>query len=282
MNHQQLVKYIAQTFQAEVQVHLKNRLHSFYVVGGYAFGKISKQRPDVNFLLIFDKFTTPEDYLEIGEICKTVEEKYKKDATVKIEFRPFRYIKPRYRNDFEVSINPIIISTGEIKQMNGVIFNKWFTNGLKKSNKLVFGNDFLKSLKIQNITKDDLMKGIVFDVTFFTLPLSRAPAQYDDTEYNLLLNESLINAKNVIYFGIVVAMTADELKNKVYVSHIENKEKIPSFYEDRYGKEAGDMVKLVFEVRENYLNYKDDVKTAKEIFSVALNIGSIVRNKFLH
>lgn len=279
METKDLVSNIAASFEKKIKSRLSSRLKSFYIVGSFAFGKISKQRPDINFLLIFDGFTSPNDYLTIGEICKELENEFAKIATLKIEFRPFRFIKPKYSNDFEVSINPIIISTGEIQAMSGVIFNKWFTQGLISYNKLLLGDDFLKSLKVENITRKDLVKGAMFDLMFFSIPLSRAPAQYNKKETNLLLNESLANAKNIAYLGIEAAMTDEELKNKEYLSYIKNKESIASFYEKRYGKDVGKMVRRIFQVRSEYQSLKNNPKVAKEMFSIALKLANVVREK---
>jgi|SRR3989338_5868700 len=219
--------------------------------------------------------------LAIGEICRTIEEEFSKDTTVKIEFRPFRYIKPRYQNELEVSINPIIISTGEIQGMGGVIFNKWFTEGLKNANKLLSGEDFLKALEISSITTQDLQKGAIFDLSFFSIPLSRAPAQYNKKESNLLLNESLTNAKNIAFFGIEAAMKQEELDKKAYLQYMKNKETITSFYKERYGDDVSRMVKRIFEVRTNYLKYKNDPEVAEELFGIALSLTNIIRSKIL-
>jgi len=282
MKTENLVSSIAASFEKNIKARLSKRLKSFYIVGSFAFGKVSKQRPDINFLLIFDKFTTPEDYLAIGEICKDLENEYSNEVTIKIEFRPFRYIKPRYKNDLEVSINPIIVSTGEIRGMDGVIFNKWFTEGLKNANKLLLGEDLLEAMKVGDITKKDLIKGAMFDLMFFTIPVSRAPAQYTKAETNLLLNESLVNAKNIAYLGIEAAMTDKELKRKDYLKYMKNKESIVSFYKERYGKDAERMVKRVFQVRSQYQFFKNDAKVAKELFSIALNLANIVRKRILN
>ena len=275
------VDNIISSFQQIVLDKLSKRLKSLYIVGSYTFGKISNDRPDINFLLIFDKFTSPQDYLTIGEICRTIEEEFSKDTTVKIEFRPFRYIKPRYQNELEVSINPIIISTGEIQGMGGVIFNKWFTEGLKNANKLLSGEDFLKALEISSITTQDLQKGAIFDLSFFSIPLSRAPAQYNKKESNLLLNESLTNAKNIAFFGIEAAMKQEELDKKAYLQYMKNKETITSFYKERYGDDVSRMVKRIFEVRTNYLKYKNDPEVAEELFGIALSLTNIIRSKIL-
>ena len=276
---EKLVERVASYFKKQVKNELSSRLASFYVVGSYAFGKISKQRPDINFLLIFDKFTTPDDYLIVGEICRALEKEFKNEVTIKIEFRPFRYIRPRYNNKVEVSVNPIIISVGEIKAMRGIIFNKWFTNGLKSTSRLIFGKDFLKTLKDQKISKEDIKKGAGFDLTFFSLPLSRAPAQYWKDELNLLLNESLTNAKNIAFFGIEAAMSEEELNRKAYIEYLKNKDKIVGFYQKRYGGKEAQMVKRVLEVRDQYLKYKNNPLVAKEMFSIALQLSNIVRQK---
>jgi len=279
MTTKNLVSEVAISFENKVKSRLTNRLKSLYVVGSYAFGKISKQRPDINFLLIFNGFTSPDDYLAIGKICRTLENEFAKEATIKIEFRPFRYIKPRYTNDLEISINPILISTGEIKATGGVIFNKWFTEGLKNTNKLLLGDDFLKSLRVGDITKEDLIKGAIFDLMFFSIPISRAPAQYNEKETNLLLNEALVNAKNIAYLGVECAMTNKELKEKIYLDYMKNKETIASFYKERYGKDIEMIVKRIFQVRSKYQTIKNDPKIAKEMFSIALKLANVVREK---
>lgn len=279
MNRKILISKIARSFEKEIKKGLSKRLRSFYVVGSFAFGKVSEQRPDINFLLIFNKFTSPQDYLLVGKICREIEREFSKDTTIKIEFRPFRYIKPRYKNEFEVSINPILISTGEVQAAGGVIFNKWFTEGLKSANKLLLGKDHLKEMVVSKITKEDLIKGGMFDLMFFTIPLSRAPAQYEDKESNLLLNESLINAKNIAFFGIEAAMNEEELAGKKYIDFMKNKERISAFYKERYGEEAMRMVKRIFQIRAGYLKFKGDPKVAEETFAIALNLGNLVRKK---
>lgn len=279
INHRKLVNKIARVFESKVKASLFKRLHSFYIVGSFAFGRISEQRPDINFLLIFNKFTSPQDYLLIGKVCREIEKEFSKDATIKIEFRPFRYIKPRYKNEFEVSINPILISMGEIQAMGGIIFNKWFTEGLKSANKFLSGEDYLKDMVVSKITREDLIKGGMFDLMFFTIPLSRAPAQYENKESNLLLNESLINAKNIAFFGIEAAMSEEELADKKYIDFIKNKWKISVLYKERYSEKAMRMVKRIFQIRNEYLKFKSDPKVAEEVFEIALNLGSLVRKK---
>ncbi|KKU91952.1 MAG: hypothetical protein UY21_C0008G0011 [Microgenomates group bacterium GW2011_GWA1_48_10] len=281
MKTQDLVARVARSFEQKVKEKLSPRLKSFYLVGSYILGKISDQRPDINFLLVFDEFTGPQDYLSVGEVCQALEKEFAKQATIKIEFRPFRYIKPRFKNSLEVSVNPIIISTGEIQAMGGVIMNKWMTEGLKSSYKLLLGEDVLSKMTVPPITSGDLRQSGMMSLSFFSIPLSRAPAQYSDSEANLLLNESLTNAKNIIQLGVEATMEAEELANKEFVKYIENKNLLPKFYGERYGEEAQKMVTRVLEVRDKFLELKDNPEVAKEIFCAALNLAALVRKKIL-
>jgi len=281
MNEEQkkiLVEDVAKNFEKACKKVLGERLHSFYMVGSYAFGKISLDRPDINYLLILKESAIPKDYLKLGDICREIVETFKKQCSVRIEFRPFRYIYPKIRKDYDVFLNPIVLSLQEIKGM-GCIFNKWFTEGLKSANKLLFGSDLLPTLEVGEITREDIFQGAIFDLSFFIIPLTRAPAQYDEDEFDLLFNEAMTNGKNICYLGIELAMNDEELKNKEYVNYIQSKETIVDFYKERYGEEAAILVFKIFDARENYLQYKKDPQKAKEMFEVAVTLGDLVKFK---
>lgn len=280
MDKKFLINEVSKSFEELCKKRLKDRLNSLYIVGSYAFGKISMDRPDINFLLILKNKSTSKDYLIIGRICQEVVKNFQNKCSVRIEFRPFRYIYPKIKRDYDVFLNPIIQSVDEIKN-KGFIFNKWFTEGLKSANKLLYGEDFLKTIEVGKITKQNVFQGAFLDLAFFTIPLSRAPAQYDKNESDLLFNESLTNGKNICYLGIEVAMTNEELANKKYIEYIKNKETIADFYKERYGIEASELVKKIFDAREHYLTYKKDPKKAREIFDAALKIGEIIYMKLI-
>ena len=273
-----LVDEVAKEFENACKEGLSNRLESFYIVGSYAFDKISLDRPDINFLIVLKGYPVPDDHLKIGKICRDLANTFKKKCVVRIEFRPFRYIYPKSKSDYEVFLNPIVVSTKEVQAM-GCIFTKWFTEGLKDANKLLYGTDFLKTLKIGAITREDIFKGAMFDLPFFTIPLTRAPAQYDESESSLLFNEALTNAKNLAYLGLEIAMNETELKSKKYVEYIKSKGDMVNFYDERYGGRAAELVGKIFDARTNYLKYKDEPLKAKEMFAIALEIGDIIRAK---
>ncbi|MFC1780190.1 hypothetical protein ACFLY9_00635 [Patescibacteria group bacterium] len=259
---------------------LGDKLMSLYVIGSMTERKISIQRPDINLLIILKGNVSSDNFLAIGDVCREIEYEFRNVAMIKIEFRPFRYILPRFKNDLEISVNPIIIGTEDIKRSGGIIANKWFTKGLKKSNILIHGKEMLKGLKVDKITRDDIKEGIIFDLSFFTVPLTRAPSQYRKTESNLLLNESFVSAKMISYLGLIVAMSEEELGEEYYIKLIQNKSRIPKFYKERYGKDTSRMVRRIYKIREKYLDFKNSEEIAREIFSIALSLGNIIRKKF--
>lgn len=277
-NKKKLVDTVAKTFEEICKKELSERLNSLYVVGSYAFDKISLDKPDINFLIILKEGATPEDHIKIGKICRKMTEIFKDRCSVRIEFRPFRYIYPKIRKDYDIFLNPIVLGVQEIEGM-GCIFNKWFTEGLKNANRLLYGEDFLKTLAVGEITKQDIFQGANFDLSFFTIPLTKAPSQYDEDEFDLLFNEAMTNGKNMCYLGIEIAMSEEELRNKEYTKYIQSKETITDFYRERYGERASELVDKIFDARENYLRYKKDRQKAEEIFGVALSIGNLIRYK---
>ncbi len=278
MDQKILIDNVANIFAKFCQEKLGKRLESFYLTGSYVFNKISLDRPDINFLLIFKDRTTPDDYLNFGEICHRIIKHFKEECGIRIEFRPFRYLYPKVRKDYNIFLNPILTSVDEIKD-RGCIFTKTFTEGLKSANKLLYGNDVLDTIKVGDVTRQDLLQGAMFDLPFFTIPLTRAPAQYDKSDTDLLLNEALVNGKMLTYLGMELALTEEELKNKTFVKYIQNKEMIVSFYKERYGEYIGSLVSKIFEVRKHYLKYNKDPEKAKEIFKATLQIGGVIQRK---
>jgi len=278
MDHKELVDAVANAFAELCKEGLGEHIESLYVTGSYAFGKISLDRPDINFLIILKGRTTPKDYLTQGEICRQVINRFKEACSIRIEFRPFRYLYPKVRREYDVFLNPILTSVDEIRDM-GCIFTKLFTEGLKNSNRLLDGSDFLRTLEIGEITMEDVIKGAMFDVPFFILPLTRAPAQYDESEIDLLFNEALVSGKMLSYLGIELALSEEELKRKAFITYIENKGTIVQFYNERYGIDIGGLVSKIYEARENYLEYKNRPEKAKELFEAALRLGGVIQGK---
>jgi len=278
MDRTALVDDAVSTFVEFYKAKLGERLESLYVTGSYAIDKISLDRPDINFLLIFKGRTTPDDYLTHGEICRQIIDRFSSECSIRVEFRPFRYLYPKVRGKYDIFVNPILSSIDDIRNM-GCIFTKTFTQGLKSSNKLLYGNDLLSTVEVGELTMQDLVKGAMFDLPFFMIPLTCAPAQYDESDSDLLFNEALVNGKMLSYLGMEIALTEEELRNKAFVGYIQNKETLVGLYKERYGAHIGNLVGKIYEARENYLKYKDNPERAKELFEAALQLGEAIQYK---
>lgn len=134
----QVIKEVNNEVISLAQSHLIDRLLSLYLVGSFATKSISYARPDINYRLVFKGNVAADDFLIVGRVFQLVEDAFMDRATIRIEFRPFRYIKPRDIHDFEVSLNPIITSEQQINAEQ-VIFNKWRTQGFIHNHQLIFG-----------------------------------------------------------------------------------------------------------------------------------------------
>jgi hypothetical protein len=275
-----LVDEVFMSFTDFCRKELGARIESLYSVGSYAFGKISIERPDLNFLIVLKQDAVPQDYLALGHVCQRMSNVFQGKCGIRVEFRPFRYIYPKTRADYDIFLNPIVTSVGEVRA-RGVIFNKYFTHGMKGANKLIAGADFLSELHVSKLTRQDIIQGALFDLPFLTIPLTRAPAQYDENEYDLLFNEALKSGQETCSVGLEVAMSDSELEKQEFLKYIENKEMIPEFYRTRYGEGAADIVAKIYDAREHYLEYKGDKKRAEEMFGYALQISGIVWGKLM-
>ncbi len=266
-----LVDNVANFFKESCTKILKDKLESFYFVGSYALNKISLDRPDINFLLVFKEKPNAEDFLNLGDICRETVKNFKNDCLVRIEFRPFRYIYPKFKKDFEIFINPIIMNMKDKDSDTPFNYPKYFLEGIKSSRKIIFGNDVLKDIEIV-LTKRDFFPAAIFDLIMFESQLSRAPAQFDENEFDLLFNESVVCGKFAAILGVEIAMNEEELKQKEFLKYIHDKEEMIEFYKNRYDENTANNVKFILEARLNYLKYKDDKEKTKKLFRNALEI----------
>lgn len=282
MNNQEkeaLVNEIAKSFELDSKEKLGERLESFYLVGSYAFGKISLDRPDINFLLIFKDRATSDNFLTLAEILRDVIKNFKEKALVRPEFRPFKSIYPKFRRDYEVLLNPIIMNMADKDLPVPFNYPKYFLEGIKNSRRLLFGEDVLADIEIGEITRQHIQEWMMRDILFCEIPLARAPVQYDEDEYDLFFNEVLSAAKIFVSWGIEIAMSDEELAEKKYVYYIEDKEKMVEFYKERYGEDVAQMVEKVLDARKNYLKYRNDEKKVEEMFGIALNLAGVLKGK---
>lgn len=280
MENKKLLDQVVKCFQDKCVKVFGKRLTSLYLMGSYALGKISTQRPDINFILILDK-VAPKDFLVFGEILRKTVRKFKDQVNIRPEPRPFRPIYPKRKGGFDLFLHANLLDAR--LQNNPDPFNvpKWFLEGMKSSRKLLYGKDILRNLSIPKITKEDIVKGVLVDLAFYQLPLERAPVQYDKNDHDLLFNEAVLAGKMAAYFGVEAMMSEEELAKKKYLKFIAEKELLPAFYAARYSVETANLVEKILDARENFKTYKNDPKKAKEIFQISLHLMNKIRAKAL-
>lgn len=271
---------VAESFQEACQEKLGERLKAFYVAGSYAFGEISLDKPDLNYILMFKEKGEGDDYLALGDIIKSVSKKYEDKALIKPEFRPFRYIYPPITKEgYMITLNPILMNMQE-KDLQ-VPFNlpKFFLKGIKSSRKLLYGEDALAEVEIGKVTQKHVREIGMRELGFWELPLVRAPAQYRDNDQALFFSEVLSRAKSMLYLGVEAVMTEEELANDEYVHYAENKDDMVELYEARYSEEVGEMATQVLDARKNFTEYKEDRRKAEDIFKIAVDLPDVIRRE---
>lgn len=275
----EIIDDVAETFEKVCKKEMGERLEALYRVGSYALHKISLERPDINFLLVFKGKGTPDDFLGLADILRKLIEKYKDKVLIRPDFRPFKSIYPKFRRDYEITINIIIMNAAERNFPVPFNYPKYFLETVKNSRQLVFGNDILEDVKIGKITRHHVQEWMIRDILFCELSLARTPVQYDEDEYDLFFNEIISIAKALCTFGIEAAMSDKELAEKKYVDYIVNKEKMVDFYRKRYSKDAAQMVEKVIDAEKNYFKYKNNKKEVKRIFRIALNLAELLKER---
>lgn len=280
MEEQKLLGQVAKYFKRKCIKVFGGKLVSLYLMGSYALGMISQERPDINFILILER-VLPGDFLLFGQAIRDTVQKFKDRVNIRPEPRPFRPIYPKNKGGFEIFLQANLLDARFKNLPDPFNVPKWFLEGMKDSRKLLYGEDVLKSITISKITKEDIAKGVLVDLAFYQLPLERAPIQYGEDECDLLFNEAVLAGKMAAYFGVEAAMTEKELAQKQYLKFITKKALLPGFYKERYNSQIAEWVEKILDARENFSAYKNDPKIAKEIFQISLKLMNKIRGKVL-
>ena len=277
-----LVNSIAKSYESSCIEEVGDYLESFYVFGSYAFGKISLDIPDINYFLLLKEGVNPDAFIKHAAVLHKVVDEYADRAQVMVEFRPFRYIYPNQkRNHYEVFICPQL---GRMEDRSGWIpFGwGWVFGGVLATKRLLFGNDALAEVRQPQVSYSYIKK--FFREAFFPIwtPLERAPQQYRlSEESELLFHEALKTAQMAANgFGVNLALTADELRNNVWLEYVSDKSKLVKFYEERYDEHSARNVELMLDVRDNWLLYKDDPAMALKMFHAAIEICDRVKRQY--
>lgn len=277
-----IVDRVAREYSRRCQERLGDYLEGLYLFGSYAFGKISLDIPDVNFLLLTKEGVSPDVFLENGRIVMELCDEFKDVCTLMPEVRPNRYIYPPVRGaDLDVTL---CTQYARMEDRHGPVpFGwGWVLQGTLRSRKLVFGRDVLADVHQPSPTTEYILT--FFPATFchIWLPLERAPLQYRlPQDSRLLMHEAhKVAQMAAIGFGVPLALEDSEREHTSWVTFAENKHLLVEFYEQRYGTKAARDVALMLEVRAGWREHRHNPEKALAMYHAAVDLCCRLKLKY--
>ncbi|MFC1618089.1 hypothetical protein ACFL2B_02310 [Patescibacteria group bacterium] len=275
---QQLVDYVFNYFVEEFKREFAGQLSALYIVGSYSIGRMSLEKPDLNFLLILDGID-PEDHILLGEVFKEAMLKMKGTVGIRPYFPPVRFIYPENRENYDVFVSTVMLDSRKQDLALPFGITRFVLDGYISSRKLLAGDDILGKIELPPIAVKSILERSLVDLEFFRLPLEKAPVQYRSDELDLLLSESIVLGKAVVYLGVEVAMNDEQIANKEYMKFFEDPSLFHAFYKEKYGPEVASHAKLILQARDHYLSFKESKAKTLAVYESALKLIDAVEDK---
>jgi len=277
-----IIDSIARFYEKTCEEKIGKDLEALYLFGSYAFGKISLDIPDINYLLLLKEGVAPDVFLTHAQILRELTNKFRDVATVIAEFRPNRYIYPRIEGaDFDVSL---CTQYARMEDRHGPVpFGwGWVLEALLRSRKIVFGRDALAEVHQPPPTKDYIKTFFPPTFSHIWLPLERAPFQYHLPEEGYLLMHEAHKVAQMasIGFGVTLALNEKELEETKWLEFVTDKDKLVRFYKERYDEASARNVQLMLEVRDNWRKHKKDPEMAIKMYRAAIEICTRIKAKY--
>ncbi len=277
-----IIDSIARAYAERCEEKLSRHLEALYLFGSYAFGKISLDIPDINYLLLLKEKVSPDVFLEHAEILREVCEEFSDVATVMPEFRPNRYIYPRSRGgDFDVTL---CTQYARMEDRHGPVpFGwGWVLEALLRTRKLVLGRDALAEVRLPPLTRDYIRTFFPPTFSHIWLPLERAPFQYrlPEESYLLMHEAHKVAQMAAIGFGVPLASNEDELSQGTWLEFVTDKLSLIGFYRERYDEETANNVSVMLEVRDRWRELKKDPDMALTMYKAAIEICTRIKAKY--
>lgn len=277
---QQIVDQVFGYFVEEFKKEFSGQLAALYVVGSYAVGKVNLERPDINFLIILEGID-PEDHILLGRVFKEAIKRYQGYVGIRPYFPPFRFIYPENREDYDLFVSAVVLDSKREDLSLPLGITRWVLDGYLSSRKLQAGQDVFGKIKLPPLSRQDILERSLIDLEFYRLPLEKAPVQYQADELDLLLGESVILGKAVVYLGVEVAMKQEELANREYMKFFDKLELFGRFYRKRYSAEIASHAKVILDARKNYTKYKADKARILAVYESAIKLIDAVEYKIM-
>lgn len=281
-HRREIVDSIARAYEEKCRVNIGEHLEALYLFGSYAFGKISLDLPDINYLLLLKEGAPPDVFLKHAEILRTLVSEFLDKATIMPEYRPNRYIFPIMRGaDFDITLCP---QYARMEDRHGPVpFGwGWVLEALLQTRKLVFGRDVLSEVHQPPPTKEYIKTFFPPTFSHIWLPLERAPVQYrlPEESYFLMHESHKVAQMASIGFGVTLALNDKELEQKQWLEFVTDKDKLIQFYRERYDEDSARNVELMLEVRKNWMKHKRDPDMAIKMYRAAINLCTRIKAKY--
>jgi predicted nucleotidyltransferase len=272
------IKGFVEDLIANIREEMGNDVESVMLFGSYPIGRSSKAMPDINIAIFVRGGVSPVHYLKLGEAIAKVGKKYQ-DFNIYVDLRPFKYTRraSKHKQLKTIIVAPVLLDMNEKYHPEfpfGV--SKYVLQGLKKTRKVVFGEDVLADVEVK-VDRAYLLKNFLKDIHLYRYLLMQVPVSYNFTEdFDLFFHEVFIIGKILTYYGVELALTDDELKKGKNIDIITNKEKLIDFYKERYNSEAAQIIQKILEYREKYNMIKKTKTEAYNIFKLVFKLISIL------
>jgi hypothetical protein len=267
---------VVESFVKALTSELSNNIESLFVAGSYATRTFSLQYPNVNLYVISKANKSSELFLPISKIFHSIRRQFSEKINIAADLKPYRfaYFKPQKgRPTLSLRVNVFDMRD---RDQNFTVPN-YVLRGWAKSEKLLFGTEVLKNLKIEVRVDPTVLNQKRFVLLTIMQQLKHMPFSYDWTEEpELLYSESYEFAKYTLSEGLLLKMSEKEIETGLDVEIYENKDRFVAFFDERYGQRSGILAKKVQDAREHYLEWKDDVNRAAEMYATAWQIWGVI------
>ena len=255
---------------------LGDTLQSIYLVGSYPSGKVSLNRPDINWLLVWKGFVSGIDLWTLGEILTSTIEKFRQGVVIRPEFRPFKFSYPIERGKDECFVNITVVSgaatTEDFKKKNSFV-PEYVFSGFKDSRKLIWGEDTLSNMEFA-VSADEIKRGAMQKIMSHKIQLDRIPLVYHiKRDSDLIFSESITHGKNLLYFATELVMNNEELKASKHLALFHDNAELIQFIKERFPQIENE-AQTIIDGKSNYPKWKQEPDKARLIYLAASTMAA--------
>lgn len=282
-----LLKEIVEEIADGLKTKIGDHIESITLVGSYAIGKISYQRPNINILVFLKPNHPAKTHLSMGKVLRQVARKFSKNLRFRIDPFPFRFVFPIGEREPEVTVN---VNPFYMEEQNLVSFvgpNKAIKTpfgvaeiimqGMKNTRQVLYGSDVLGNMEF-SVSHKSVIYSVPREIFLYDLILTRAPMTYDiDKDYDLLATEALEVGKTTLVLLAEVLLDDKSLKKGRHLELNADKHKLLEFLKKTKIKGLANWAETILSARDNFLEVKKDKTKVLALYKAAFNIMRAVK-----